>query len=106
MHRIGRVAGAAGLCLDGYAIATADDRARETAVVAGSAAGSTGGYAIGPVLGTSLAVGIGQAGPPALLPEEFVTVPVLSTVGGIIGGFFGDFVGSWFGGATYDATQN
>jgi hypothetical protein len=49
---------------------------------------------VGAMIGGTVALGGGQAGPQVAIPEEVVTVPVGALIGGAIGGAIGYFAGS------------
>lgn len=85
-----------GVGVDAYNIATAEDKPREVAKVAGgwagAAVGAKGGAAIGATIGTFFGPGLGTA--------------IGGGVGGFIGGVGGYFGGSWAGEQAYEAATN
>lgn len=65
-------------------------------LITGFAGAKAGGFA-GAKIGAGVALIAGQAGPQAAAPEELVTVPTFSAVGGSLGGIGGFVSGSFAG---------
>jgi len=87
--------------MDTYSFFAAEKKDREAARIAG---GWTGAWAFGKIGahlgakgGASLAAILGQTGPQVAAPEEIVTVPVFSLVGGFGGGLIFGTGGYWSG---------
>jgi len=66
--------------------------------ISGELAGGVGGAILGgkrgASIGASIALALGQAGPQALLPEELLSVPLFSAVGGVVGALTGGWLGA------------
>ena len=66
--------------------------------ISGELAGGVGGAILGgkrgASAGASLALALGQAGPQAALPEELLSVPLFSAIGGVVGALTGGWLGA------------
>ena len=71
----------------------------------GAIAGAISGAKWGAKGGAALALAAGQLGPQVIAPEEIVTVPVASAIGGALGAFGGGALGA-FGGSGLDYLIN
>lgn len=71
----------------------------------GAIAGAISGAKWGAKGGATLALAAGQLGPQVAAPEELVTVPVASVIGGALGAIGGGFAGA-FGGSGLDYLTN
>lgn len=67
----------------------------------GAIAGAISGAKMGAKGGAALALAVGQMGPQVAVPEELVTVPIASAIGGIGGAVVGGLTGA-FGGSGID----
>jgi len=89
----GRVMFAAAIAADTYEIYTAENKAKTITTVAGGWAGAWAGTKGGAAVGAIVTGTAGQSGPQVALPEEIVTVPAGTVIGGLIGGVGGYFAG-------------